>query len=119
MTKYRCLWHKSTTNHYILYFVHVLGLNSPNKGHCLWKARTSLAGRGFGRAILPLNPLQLSGRASQFATVRRPGQWSRLEMRFGRERLLVQDTHNQYIARIRNVKNNVLPALKPVQSRIN
>src|ERR1039458_5944900 len=52
MTKYRCLWHKSTTNHYILYFVHVLGLNSPNKGHCLWKARTSIAGRGFGRASL-------------------------------------------------------------------
>ena len=51
MTKYRCLWHKSTINHNILYFVRGPGLNSPNKGHCLWKARTSLAGRGFWRAI--------------------------------------------------------------------
>ena len=47
MKKYRCLWCKSRINHYILYLVHDSGLLFPNKGTCLWKARDSLARRGF------------------------------------------------------------------------
>ncbi len=52
MKKYRCLWYKSTTNHNILYFVHIPGISFLNKGKCLWKAQTPLAGRGVMRAAL-------------------------------------------------------------------
>jgi RimJ/RimL family protein N-acetyltransferase len=39
MKKYRCLWCMSTTNHNILYFVHIPRIYFPNKGNCLWKAQ--------------------------------------------------------------------------------
>jgi len=47
MKKYRCLWCKSTTNHYILYFVHTFVIHFINKGNSLWKARNRLVRRRF------------------------------------------------------------------------
>jgi len=40
-------------------------------------------------------------------------------MRFGREHLLVQNTHDQHLAGFLHIKHNVLATLKPVQSRMN
>ncbi len=39
-----------------------------------------------------------------------------LEMRLGRNHLLVQDAHDQQLAGVRNVENNMLANLKPAQS---
>jgi hypothetical protein len=59
MKKYRCPWWMSTTNHNILYFVHISNINFPNKGHCLWKAPESLARRGVQAAKSASIPVQL------------------------------------------------------------
>ena len=53
MKKYRCLWYKSTTNHYILYFVCVPRIRLLNSGNCLWKAQNTVAQRGLHPPILP------------------------------------------------------------------
>jgi hypothetical protein len=53
MKKYRSLWGMSTTNHNILYFVRIPGIRLLNPALCLWKARNSLAGRGFQPPALP------------------------------------------------------------------
>ncbi len=53
MKKYRCLWCLSTKNHNILYFVHIRGIYFPNKGKCLWKARSPLRGAGFRGQLCP------------------------------------------------------------------
>jgi hypothetical protein len=55
----------STTNHYILYFVRILGIYFPNKGNSLWKAQTAFCDTGsgspfchkFSAAWLSLHPL--------------------------------------------------------------
>ncbi len=53
MKKYRCLWYVSTTNHNILYLVHIQGISLLNSGTCLWKAQNSLARRELGAPVLP------------------------------------------------------------------
>ena len=58
MKKYRCPWYMSTTNHNILYFGHISGINFPNKGDSLWKAPNSLARRGVKPAKSASIPVQ-------------------------------------------------------------
>ena len=53
MKKYRYLWNKSTTNHNILYFVHIPGSSFINKGKCLLKSANSRAGCGIESRPLP------------------------------------------------------------------
>jgi hypothetical protein len=48
----------STTNHNILYFGHISGINFPNKGDSLWKAPNSLARRGVKPAKSASIPVQ-------------------------------------------------------------
>jgi hypothetical protein len=54
MKKYRSLWYMSTTNHNILYFHHIPGIQPLNSGICLWKVENSLVVRGLqGLKICP------------------------------------------------------------------
>ena len=86
----------STRNYYILCFLGLPGINLGNKGSWLWKVSKSLAGRGFRFPICFKNGAGLS----------------RLEVRLGRNHLLVQDAHDLNVVGFQNEKHNVLANLK-------
>jgi hypothetical protein len=88
------------------------------KGIACGKLGRALLGAGFGERFA-LNPRLPAGRAGPFAAVRQHGPWSLLEMRFGREHLLVQNAHDQHFAGFLHIKHNVLANLKPAQSWTN
>jgi hypothetical protein len=84
MKKYRCLWYMSTTNHNILYFVAINGINFPNKGNYLWKAPKLPAEDGVQAVEIPPaiaspgseNPQRRSLPGPAFSLIALPG-WQR------------------------------------------
>jgi hypothetical protein len=75
-----------------LYFLHLRDIGFPNNSKCLCKARHVLAGR------------------------RSP---SLLEVKAGRDHLLMQDADDQHSVRLGKVKHNVLANLNPAQAGMN